>query len=119
LNKIIPDKKILEMVKTWQNRLKLNHWDLRVDVVENKQIEGKVGQVSTHFMYLDAHILLTNKDHTGKPHSKKYMTEIIVHELMHVHLCGMHVVRDTPEQVAEEQAVCILTKSFCEAYDWK
>jgi hypothetical protein len=116
---LIPKEKVIAMVRLWQTRLRLNHWDVRVEVVEPKEIDGKIGQVTTNFMYVDAHMLLTNHDHLGLPHDKKYMTEIVVHELMHIHLCGMKVNRNTPEEVAEEQAVCILTKSFCEAYDWK
>lgn len=118
MNKPIPNEKIISEVTKWQARLKLNHWDIQVDILDQQDMPGRMGQVECNFAYLRAYISLTNRD-DNTFHTKRQMTDNIVHELMHIHMSGMNTINGTPEALAEEHAVCILTKAFCESYDWK
>lgn len=121
MTKLLTDDQVVTEVSKWQTRLKLDHWDIRVKIKSYDDIGSKVGQVRSNYMYLDANMSLTVKDEEGTPHTKQYMAEIIIHELLHVVLSGvsLNALINSPEEVAEEHAVCILTKAIGEAYDWK
>ena len=106
------DEKIKALVKKWQTRLKLDHWDVRVKVVvPSKFRNGNCGDVNYDCEYLNATIRLS------RDLSRAELPQIAIHELLHLHLAPMGVVDGTPEHKAEEQAAQILSRVIKEAYE--
>jgi hypothetical protein len=77
------DKRTIEKhLEKWQNILRLRDWDIAIKVVETKW--RKSGDIKVDLEDKKA-VLLINKN----PITCENVEELVVHELLHLKLCGM------------------------------
>lgn len=79
------EKLSLEYLKYWQKRLRLQDWDIRIEV--DNDIENCSGQVTKSLDYQWAKILI--KDPTKLPEDRYLVEDLevtIVHELLHIRM---------------------------------
>jgi len=111
------DEQITKLVSKWQTRLKLDHWDVKLKIVNSSELmDGNVGSANYNYKYLQATIKLV-RNHDGVPRNKAQLTNTAIHELMHLHLSGLDIIAGTPEHTAEEQAIEILSRVIMEGYE--
>ena len=74
------DTQIVNLVSKWQTRLKLDHWDVEVEVTTEKVIgSGIGGNCGFDFKYLNADIKITKTKIDGTEVSKEELASSIVH----------------------------------------
>jgi len=112
------DEQITKLFSKWQTRLKLDHWDVELEIINDSELPfGGEGQVDFNLTYLTATIRLAKNHSGGIPRSKKKLTQAAIHELIHIHLAGLNTISGTRERTAEEQAVQILSRVIMEGYE--
>lgn len=106
------DDQIVELFSKWQTRLKLNHWDLKLGIVNSGELSDDAGgYAKTDFQYLNAEIQIARND------NKRDLTHMVIHELLHLHLAGLNIIEGTPAHMAEEQAIQILSRVIFDGYE--
>lgn len=105
------DDQIRKLCSKWQTRLKLDHWDVTLELYED--LGNNAASITHDYKYLNANIKLL------KNRSKKELANSIIHELLHLHLAGLNVVLESSEDMAQEQAIQILSRVILEGYEGK
>ncbi|MBD2771150.1 hypothetical protein [Iningainema tapete] len=98
----------------WQQRLKLQDWDVNVKIVSLREMgESLSGSVTYNIGKKIADIkLIKPEDYPCDSMRPQDMEETLVHELLHLHFAPLGIENDTPEQLAEEQAINALAKAL-------
>ncbi len=117
-------KQLEKKVKYWQKILKLDHWDITCELIEDERdIEGHIGRGYPQSEYFSAHIKFLNPKHyrggekiysvEGK-HLEGKFDRLVVHELLHCHTSGIMSLFDKSQEATkeEERLVTSLEKSF-------
>jgi len=112
------DEQITKLVSKWQTRLKLAHWDVKLEILDHDNfIDGVTGDVTYDYKYLNATIRLARNLSGGVLMSRAKLTHNAIHELLHLHLVGLNIANETPEHTVEEQAIQILSRVILEGYE--
>jgi len=112
------DEQITKLVSKWQTRLKLDHWDVKLKIVNSSELDDGAGaEVTCNYEYLFATIRLARNSAEGNPVHKIELTLSIIHELIHLHLSGLGIIAGTPEHTVEEQAAQILSRVIMAGYE--
>jgi hypothetical protein len=102
----------------WQRILKLQDWDISsVKIVSSREMGNltQTGSISWDIAHMVASIkLISPEDYPGDaaqffPYS---MEETLVHELLHLRFAGFDVDSDSPEGLAQEQAINALAHAL-------
>lgn len=112
------DGQIHKLFLKWKTRLKLDHWDVKFEVVDTSVLDaGSGGNAECDFEYLMSTIQIARNSSEGNPVHKIDLALGIIHELLHLHLSGLKAICGTPEHTAEEQAIQILSRVIMEGYE--
>ncbi|MFN6572401.1 hypothetical protein [Dendronalium sp. ChiSLP03b] len=96
----------------WQQRLKLQDWDISVKVVPHRESEGAWGNVRWNLQEKFADIKLLDPNDQSDGMRPYCMEETLVHELLHLHFALFDADANTPEQLAQEQAINALARAL-------
>lgn len=96
-----------ELLAEWQRILRLQDWNIKIDIRRDREMELQSSMAEVHWtiekkaaiMHLLDPIDYQN-DYFPIDHEVS-----IVHELLHLHMAGFDAKFDTPEGVAQEQAI--------------
>ena len=81
------DDQIHKLFSKWQTRLKLDHWDVELEILNDGELPlGGDGEVDINLTYLTATIRLARNHYGGIPRSKKELSQAAIHEIIHIHL---------------------------------
>ena len=110
--KLVNRSTLQKLIYKWQHRLKLQHWDIDFEIVSEREMPGKLGQVVVTPDALHAHISIL--DEAGRKSSASndtdsYVLDIedtVVHELLHLWFDALCAPNAKPVKVrAMEQAI--------------
>ena len=100
----------------WKKELRLSDWDIRLDIVRSHVFRDDfVGDCNVSLSNKSAHIRLMDAiDVTGTEWFPLDQEEVLVHELMHIHLEPFfpksdHALNFTGEQAIESIAKCLVS----------
>lgn len=71
---------VLRLVSTWQKRLRLEDWDIRVSIVDPKEIPNEHAEVDFSWSKHTADLKISSDAKNFRE-----LTDSIVHELLHLH----------------------------------
>lgn len=112
------DEQIAKLFSKWQTRLKLDHWDVTLKIVNSSELpDGAGADVTYDYKYLFSTIRLARDSAGGNPVHKIDLALRIIHELIHLHLSGFDIIAGTPEHLVEEQAIQILSRVIFKGYE--
>jgi hypothetical protein len=82
-------------LRVWQSRLKLDHWQIRLNLDEPVQTEGSTAEIGKTWDYDRAEIRLARgwrSWNVGQPidETGETVDGALVHELLHIHLRELH-----------------------------
>lgn len=101
-------KKLVNITKYWQQRLRLNDWKVNVALVKHGGIdEGAVGECETIVTRKVAYIKLLMPevyDYQGKYD----IEQTLVHELLHLHFAPFMLNRGDKGYLQQEQAIDLI-----------
>lgn len=101
------------LCEEWQKRLFLRDWTVFIKIVSPRNAIGNSsGQIDVNEPHKTAYISITSDLIEVKVENLPWWDceHLIVHELLHLHLWSFHIREDTPEGVAEEQAINALAR---------
>lgn len=107
------EAELRELCTLWQKRLRLQDWNVRLEVVEARVLNGAFANCRTALSEKSALIRFTDADDTSSADTEIFggrdMEEDLVHELIHLHAEPFSPDdRDSTEYEAIEQAVGVL-----------
>lgn len=103
------------LIKIWKKRLNLDDWRVKFKYVDLE--EGSGAQIETNRCRQTAVIWFNTGIRLKNSFDTITLEEIIVHELVHIHLVSMFPPVDgSMREVVAEQAVNKLTLAFLKAY---
>jgi len=96
-----------QLCAEWQEILGLQNWDVVAKIVRFYDLDGRVhGQCSWTLAKREALIKILDPDDYDPDFAFPHDVEkILVYELLHLHFAPFSVGSDTPEGIAQEQAV--------------
>jgi hypothetical protein len=103
------------LCEEWQGRLFLRDWTVLVRVVSPREAEdGSSGHIVVKECHRTASLCVSSDFVEVKDPALPWWDEehLIVHELIHLTLWAFHIKPETPEGMAEEQAVNALTRAL-------
>jgi hypothetical protein len=109
-------KEVVFLISKWQRILKLQHWHINVKVCDPGIGDTSNADVDADATYLVADIRVFRRAEGSKELTEEQLNNTIIHELLHLHTAGLGVVIGTPQHVAEEQAIQILSRVIWEGY---
>ncbi len=110
-------EQLSDCVSLWQRRLFLRDWEIGVRLARHHELNASEwsGQINYNTERREALIdLLDPADARPNKTFPHDVERTLVHELLHIHLAPMGAQVGTPEQVAEEQAICALSRALVE-----
>lgn len=107
-------KALEKLLKYWQKRLKLEHWAIRIKLL-NRLDGDREGWCHYQLDYLSAEIHIVDpKAHFG-PNKETYNVEhTLLHELMHLHIAPFKTEEGTSLGTHEEQLCTVLARALME-----
>ena len=123
VGRVPTDSALQRKLTYWQRLLRLRDWYVKARWATAHEISGKVSQVTTHPVKRNAIILV------GRPDNYEHRDEntedadwavldwevALVHELLHLHFSPFDADDDSPQQVAQEQAIHAIAAALVEA----
>lgn len=95
------------LLAEWQKTLKLQDWDIVIDIRREREMELEGGQAEVHW-HKDKRMaiihLLDPLDYSNQYWPQDHEMSL-VHELLHIHMVGFAAEDGTPEDAAQEQAI--------------
>lgn len=101
----------------YQRVLRLQDWRVRVRIVPANEIDGR-SQAQVHWQLarrMAVVKLMAPADYALRYEEPQDHELDLVHELCHLHLLGLNVAADTPEDMAQEQAIEALSEAIVSA----
>jgi hypothetical protein len=100
-------------LEEYQRILRLQDWRISVRICAAAEIDNRSqAQINWHLARRSATIrLLCPADYLTRYEEPQDMEVDLVHELCHIHLIGLNVAADTPEDLAQEQAIEALSEA--------
>jgi len=117
-------KQIRTLLLKWQKRLRIQDWDIDVEIVDRSDIIDRVdgdvlGACHCYDTKKRAHILLLNPREI-KP-GEDNLEVVLVHELLHVVMpvqdLGIKIDHKSPAYIAYERIVDQMARAFVAAYE--
>lgn len=89
---ILDEIELLQRLKVWQERLRLQDWDIEASIRRASEMEGEVvGSVSWSLSRKQASIsILDQNDYPDDRMGYRDMENDLIHELIHIHLAPIH-----------------------------
>lgn len=102
---IIPEEELDARLQYWQERLNLNHWDIKVRLEKLGQMgTGKVGRNNYAWTHHESRIALIHPD-DFEDWGEYDMEFILVHELLHLIIDVQHPIMKGRKETFSEQAI--------------
>jgi len=103
-----------EACREWQKILRLQDWDITVDILRDRDMKLGSGQAEVHWKAVNRSAIVHLLDPTD--YQNNYFEQdherSLVHELLHLHMVMFATETDTPEDTAQEQAVDAIAKAL-------
>lgn len=102
------------LCRMWQQRLRLQDWDITVahvpvGVLSGPAVHGdivwKIHSKSAHIRIVQSVDMAANDPHYDQENT-------VVHELLHLHFIGLGVEDDTPADIVLEQAIWAIARAL-------
>ncbi len=103
-----------ERLDYWQGVLRLRDWDIVARLVSAHEMEaGDEGQVDPRPELKEANIKILNWEGYGGTVFRPLDSEqILLHEMLHLFFIVFETEADTPQRLAEEQAVHLIAQAL-------
>lgn len=104
-------EELRERCTVWQERLRLQDWDVDLRVVRQWEVPNSFGTCSTHREKRHALIKVLDTVDDGDPaDTEEYEPErTLIHELLHLHFDPFAAKDGTPAEIAQHQAIYALS----------
>lgn len=108
------DEELQERTAYWQGVLRLRDWDINARLVSTHEMTaGAEGHIDTFPKTKEANIKILSWDGYGGTVFRPLDSEqILVHEMLHLFMDPFNTEEDTPERLAEEQAVHLIAQAL-------
>lgn len=101
-------------MKEWQEILRLQDWDIKIDILRARDMKLDEGQAEVHWRIESKSALIYlldpldyKNDYFEQDHERS-----MVHELLHLHMALFSADTGTPEDIAQEQAINTIANSL-------
>jgi hypothetical protein len=106
-------EELQELAKEWQAVLRLQDWDYDIRFARGFEIGDCFGDFNGNLDCRHAVIRVTDENDINDDNRRFYDQErTLVHELLHTYFQVFDTKDDSPERIAEEQAVDAISKAF-------
>jgi hypothetical protein len=100
------NKALKKAAKYWRNILKLQNWEIKIDVVPPFALPGdSIAEISTDYTYLQAKIWISSEARI------EWFDSIISHEMLHIKIGAIRAVLDYLEDRITEQEVSLILRT--------
>lgn len=96
-----------QLLKEWQTRLRLQHWEVKAGLHHSKDFDGGVqrGQNSYNKFTGESYIKICHPDDYPDGPFKQDIEVSLIHELLHLHFCYFEPEEEQQEFVAWERCI--------------
>jgi hypothetical protein len=111
---ILTERQLQRLCAQWQKRLRVQDWDVRVRVKRRHQMELESKRAGCNYSLKLKEALIEIQSPLDYQPSvwPNDMEQSLVHELLHLHFALFSADDETPEGVAQEQAIDLIASAL-------